>query len=168
MSSRSLRILLVEDAADNRFLIAAYFKRLPFHIDIAENGKVAVEKFTASGPYDLVVMDIQMPEMDGITAAQTIRSWEEARRAPRTPILALSAAIMSHDIERALEAGCDALISKPVRRSVLLAKIEEMLGTGLCASPSSPPLLPDAHRDHRFGREAQKRDRWPSARSPRR
>ncbi len=153
---RQLRILLADDTADNRLLIVAYFKRLSFHIDLAENGRVAVEKFTASGSYDLVLMDLQMPEMDGFAAARTIRASERAARRARTPILALSAAILDDDVRRALEAGCDALMSKPVSRSALLAKIEELLGGAdtscapsvAAAAPSSD--CPDS--DHRFSR----------------
>ena len=80
---RPLRILLAEDSPDNRLLIAAYFKRLPYQVETAEDGKVAVEKFT-SGRYDLILMDIQMPVMDGYTAARIIRAWEtEHHVAPR-------------------------------------------------------------------------------------
>ena len=77
-----LRILLAEDSPDNRLLITAYFKRLPYQVETAENGKVAVEKFT-SGRYDVVLMDIQMPVMDGYTAVRTIRAWEAEHHAAR-------------------------------------------------------------------------------------
>jgi CheY-like chemotaxis protein len=70
--TRALRILLAEDARDNRFLIQAYLKKLPYRIDIAENGRVAIEKFKASPP-DLVLMDVQMPEVDGVSATRAIR-----------------------------------------------------------------------------------------------
>ena len=153
---RALRILLADDTADNRLLIAAYFKRLAFDIDVAENGKVAVEKFTAPGAYDLVLMDLQMPEMDGFTAARTIRASERAAHRARTPILALSAAVLDDDVSRALEAGCDALMSKPVSRSALLAKIEELLSaTDASCAPSVravPSLSGCPNIDHRFSR----------------
>ena len=153
---RQLRILLADDTADNRLLIVAYFKRLSFHIDVAENGRVAVEKFTASGAYDLVLMDLQMPEMDGFTAARTIRASERAAHRARTPILALSAAVLDDDVSRALEAGCDALMSKPVSRSALLAKIEELLsGAEAPCAPSVAAASPSndgTNSDHRFSR----------------
>ena len=72
---RPLRILLVEDSEDNRLLILSYLKKTPYQIDIAENGEIAVEKFK-SGEYDLVLMDIQMPVMDGYAATKAIRKWE--------------------------------------------------------------------------------------------
>ncbi len=126
-ASRRLRILMAEDAADHRLLIAACLRRLPFDVDIAENGRNAVEKFTAPGAYDLVLMDLQMPEMDGLTATRVIRAWERAAHLPPTPIIALSAATLDRDIQQALEAGCNALMCKPVRRSALLAQIQELL-----------------------------------------
>ncbi len=136
-ASRQLRILLAEDAADHRLLIAACLKRLLFRVDVAENGRIAVEKFTApGGSYDLVLMDLQMPEMDGFTAARMIRAWECAAHLPPTPIIALSAALLDDDIRRALAAGCDAHLSKPVRGSALRAQIEELLAG--CAARAAP------------------------------
>ena len=150
-ASRPLRILLAEDSPDNRLLIAAYFKRLPYQIETAENGKVAVEKF-CSGRYDLVLMDIQMPVMDGYTAVRTIRAWETEHRRPATPILALTASTLDDDIRRAFAAGCNAHIAKPVRKATLLTAIEETLllvaaGTGKPAPPATAaPLASTAAR----------------------
>jgi len=125
-ATRPLQILLAEDSPDNRLLIAAYFKRLPYQVETAEDGKVAVEKFT-TGRYDLVLMDIQMPVMDGYTAVRTIRAWETEHRRPATPILALTASTLDDDIRRAVEAGCNTHIAKPVRKATLLAAIDETL-----------------------------------------
>ena len=125
-TTQPLRILLVEDSPDNRLLITAYFNRLPYLVETAENGKVAVERFT-SGHYDVVLMDIQMPVMDGYTAVRTIRAWETEHRRPATPILALTASTLDEDIPRAFAAGCNAHIAKPVRKATLLAAIEETL-----------------------------------------
>ena len=150
-ASRPLRILLAEDSPDNRLLIAAYFKRLPYQIETAENGKVAVEKF-CSGRYDLVLMDIQMPVMDGYTAVRTIRAWETEHRRPATPILALTASTLDDDIRRAFAAGCNAHIAKPVRKATLLTAIEETLllvaaGAGKPAPPATAaPLASTAAR----------------------
>jgi two-component system sensor histidine kinase/response regulator len=85
-----LRILLAEDAPDNRFLIKAYLKKLPYRIEIAENGQVAIEKFKATRP-DLVLMDVQMPEIDGLAATRAIRQWESEQGLSATPIIALTA-----------------------------------------------------------------------------
>jgi two-component system, sensor histidine kinase and response regulator len=117
-----LRILLAEDSPDNRFLIQAYLKKHPYHIDVAENGRVAIEKFKSAHP-DLVLMDVQMPETDGLTATRAIRQWESERGLPPTPIIALTASVLEDDVKRSLAAGCDAHVSKPVKRPVLLAAI---------------------------------------------
>ncbi len=140
-AARPLRILLAEDSPDNRLLITAYFKRLPYQVETAENGKIAVEKFT-SGHYDVVLMDIQMPVMDGYMATQTIRAWETKHRRPATPILALTASTLEGDITRAFEAGCNAHIAKPVRKATLVALIDETLA--LVAAGAAKPA-PAAH-----------------------
>jgi CheY-like chemotaxis protein len=141
--TRPLRILLAEDSPDNRLLIAAYFKRLPYQVETAENGKIAVERFTA-GSYDLVLMDIQMPVMDGYTAARTIRAWETEHRRPATPILALTASTLDEDISRAFEAGCNAHIGKPVRKATLLAAIDETLALSAAGVAEPAPAAPAA------------------------
>lgn len=80
----------MDDSADNRLLVQAYLKRSPYQLDLAENGEVAVEKFK-SGKYDLVLMDMQMPVLDGYTATRTIRAWESQSGLKATPIIALTA-----------------------------------------------------------------------------
>jgi two-component system sensor histidine kinase/response regulator len=130
---RPLRILLAEDSPDNRLLIAAYFKRLPYQVETAENGKIAVEKFT-SGRYDLVLMDIQMPVMDGYTAVRIIRAWEADHRLSATPILALTASTLDDDIRRAFDVGCNTHVAKPVRKATLLEAIKETLALAAAAA----------------------------------
>ena len=91
-------------------------------MDIAENGEAAVERCKTVG-YDLVLMDLQMPVMDGLTATRIIRSWEsENGRAP-TPIVALTAHALKGEIEKSLGAGCNAHITKPIYKDVLLQTI---------------------------------------------
>jgi CheY-like chemotaxis protein len=131
-----LRILLAEDSPDNRLLIAAYFKRLPYQIETAENGKVAVTKFIL-GRYDIVLMDIQMPVMDGYTAVRIIRAWEVEHHRPATPILALTASTIDADIRRAFEAGCNTHVAKPVRKATLLASINETLALAAAGESKS-------------------------------
>jgi CheY-like chemotaxis protein len=122
---RSLRILLVDDSEDNRLLILAYLKRLPYTVDIAENGKMAVEK-TKNNAYDLILMDMQMPVMDGYTATREIRKWEQetAHKAPLR-IIALTAYALKDDVQRSIEAGCNAHLTKPIKKDVLLQTICE-------------------------------------------
>lgn len=119
-----LNILLAEDQEMNSMLIRAYFDELPYTIDLAENGKKAVDKFK-SGKYDLILMDIQMPEVDGYIATKEIRQWEKENNLKPTPIIALTAYAYSEDKDKALESGCDGYISKPFRAENLLAIIYE-------------------------------------------
>ncbi len=120
----SLNILLVEDSADNRTITLAYLQDTPYRVEIAENGAIACEKF-AAGHYDLVLMDRQMPVMDGLTATRSIRKWELANNRPPTPIIALTAAALKGDQEQCLAAGCTAYLSKPIKEEVLLQAIKE-------------------------------------------
>jgi PAS domain S-box-containing protein len=126
---RALTILLVEDNEDNRFLMLSYFKKTPHHIDVAENGAIAVEKFRGRR-YDLIFMDIQMPVMDGYTATREIRRWEIEKRRERTPIVALTAYALAEDAARSLEAGCDGHLTKPIRKPVLLEAVRKFATPG--------------------------------------
>ncbi|HEX7466854.1 MAG TPA: ATP-binding protein, partial [Usitatibacter sp.] len=120
----ALRILLVEDSADNRTITVAYLRDTPYRVDIAENGAIACEKF-AAGEYDLVLMDRQMPIMDGLTATRAIRRWEIANDRAPTPIIALTAAALKGDREKCLAAGCTAFLTKPIKQEMLLLAIKE-------------------------------------------
>src|SRR5450432_4900956 len=79
----------------------------------------------AAGHFDLVLMDRQMPVMDGLTATRTIRAWEQANGRPPTPIIALTASALKGDREMCLAAGCTAYLSKPIKQEVLLQAIKE-------------------------------------------
>jgi CheY-like chemotaxis protein len=122
--SASLSILLVEDSKDNRILIQAYLKKTPYQLDLAMNGQEALEK-VKSRSYDLVLMDMQMPVMDGYTATREIRKWEKERGDDfrRLPILALTASALKEDIDRSLGAGCDVHLPKPISKVTLLEMI---------------------------------------------
>jgi PAS domain S-box-containing protein len=122
--TRSFHLLLVEDSADNRLIIQAYFKRTSDHVDIAENGAIAVEKFK-SGKYDLVLMDVQMPVMDGYTATREIRKWEQERGRKETPIIALTAHAMKEDLQKSIEAGCTDHLTKPIKRATLMEAVQK-------------------------------------------
>jgi two-component system sensor histidine kinase/response regulator len=125
--TRSFNLLLVEDSADNRLIIQAYFKRASDHIDIAENGAIAVEKFR-TGNYDLVLMDVQMPIMDGYTATREIRNWEQEQGRQATPIIALTAHAMKEDVQRSLDAGCTDHLTKPIKRATLMEAVQKYAG----------------------------------------
>ena len=117
--AQGLRILLADDSEDNRFLIQSYLKGTGCSIDIAEHGRAAVEKFRP-GSFDLVLMDVEMPEMDGYTATRLIRQREQASGSCPTPILALTAHAFKEAVNRSVEAGFTAHLTKPIRRSTLL------------------------------------------------
>jgi len=138
------RILLADDSEDNRFLIQSYLKGTGCSMDIAENGRIAVEKFR-TGQYDLLLMDVEMPEMDGYTATRIIRQHErEAGRSP-TPILALTAHAFQESVNRSLEAGFTAHLTKPIRRATLLQAIgKHALATPPGAAPPRIRVIVDA------------------------
>jgi CheY-like chemotaxis protein/HPt (histidine-containing phosphotransfer) domain-containing protein len=119
----ALRILLVEDSADNCIITMAYLEDTPYEVEIAETGAIACEMFT-SGHYDLVLMDRQMPGMDGLTATRRMRAWERANDRSPTPIIALTASALKGDREKCLAAGCTAFLTKPIKQEVLLQAIK--------------------------------------------
>ena len=116
---RSLRILLVEDSPDNQVLIQSYLKNTTHRLDLADNGQIGVAKFQ-NGHYDLILMDMQMPVMDGITATRTIRRWEQEQGLPAVQIVALTALALKEESARIFEAGCNAHMTKPLKRTTLL------------------------------------------------
>jgi PAS domain S-box-containing protein len=129
----ALRILLAEDSPDNCTITMAYLEDTPYQVEIAGTGAIACEMFEA-GLYDLVLMDRQMPIMDGLTATRTIRAWEEANGRSLTPIIALTASALKGDRETCLAAGCTAFLTKPIKQEVLLQAIKDRI---IVAPPSS-------------------------------
>jgi len=119
-------ILLAEDNAINRTLAVRLLERHGAQVDVAENGKEAVDKATRRA-YDLVLMDVQMPEMDGYAAAQAIRKLEGGTR--HTPIIAMTAHAMSGDRERCLQSGMDDYLSKPVNADDVKEALERWLAS---------------------------------------
>jgi len=119
---RALRILLAEDSEDNRLLMAAYLRGTPHQLDTAENGRVAVEMFKTRR-YDLVLVDVNMPVLDGYSAVAAMRTWEREQGAGATPILALTGRAMVEDRVRSIEAGCNGHLTKPLRSAVLMEAI---------------------------------------------
>jgi two-component system sensor histidine kinase/response regulator len=124
-----LRILLADDSEDNVFLIRSYLKGSTCTLETAANGEEAVEKFV-SGGFDLVLMDMQMPVLDGYAATGRIRAWERERGLAAAPILALTAYARSEEREKSARAGCTAHLTKPIRRQALLASIRQLGGSG--------------------------------------
>ncbi len=142
-AAAEVRILVVDDSVDNRFLLRAFLKRFACAIDDAENGAVACRKFSAGG-YHVVLMDLQMPVMDGYEAMRAMRAEETRQGAPRTPIIALSAAALSEDAARARAAGCDLHVTKPISRFTLIEALERALGRPL-APRAEAAVEPQRH-----------------------
>jgi CheY-like chemotaxis protein len=118
----SLRILAAEDNPTNQLVLKTVISTFGLDVDIVPDGQRAVDAW-ASGDYDLILMDIQMPVMDGITATREIRAAEARTGRPRTPIIALSANAMVHQVKEYLNAGMDMHVAKPIQ----LAKLHEAL-----------------------------------------
>lgn len=128
------RVLLVEDNPVNRQVAQRLVGLLGLEIDIAENGQEAVEKMR-QGPYSVVLMDCQMPVMDGYTATRTRRQQEAEQGLPRLTIIAMTANAMAGDREKCLAAGMDDYMSKPLNRGVLEETLRKWLRTA--ARPAS-------------------------------
>ena len=135
MTKHPLRILIAEDSEFNSVILEAFFHNEDVVLDFATNGEAAVRKVMES-EYDVVLMDIQMPLMNGLDATRTIRRWEAGRDRPRIPIIATTAYSLSGDARRSLEAGCDAHVAKPLEKKELFEVIGRWTG-GLGNSGSS-------------------------------
>ena len=118
------KILIVEDNEMNRDMLSRRLARRGFDIVVAVDGEEGIKVASAESP-DLILMDMSLPVMDGWEATRQLKSKEETRD---TPIIALTAHAMSGDRDKAIEAGCDDYLSKPVDLPQLLAKIEKILG----------------------------------------
>ena len=131
MSSKSYKILVVDDNVINQKVAVKMLERSNIAADIAANGREAVDAFK-NLQYDLILMDIQMPEMDGLEATRTIRTIEQNKK--RTTIIALTANAMEGDRERCLKAGMDDYLSKPIKKQDIDMMLERWLssesGTG--------------------------------------
>ena len=130
------KILLAEDGEDNRELVAAHLRRAGAEVVIAVTGRLAVEAAKAQ-PFDLVLMDMQMPELDGYGAARALRA-----AGMRVPIIALTANAMAEDRLKCLEAGCTEYLAKPISRAQLLRTLSRFL-SGPSARADSQSTSPD-------------------------
>jgi two-component system, sensor histidine kinase len=131
----NLRILAAEDNPTNQQVLGAVLNSLGIEVDIVPDGKEAVAAWRA-GSYDLILMDIQMPVMDGITAAAAIRAGEAAAGRKRTPIIALTANALTHQVAEYMAVGMDAHVAKPIEIARLYDAISTVLteaATGIAA-----------------------------------
>ncbi len=130
-------VLLAEDGLDNQLLLSTHLKRAGAHVAIAENGRIAMEMALAASmakePYAVVLMDMQMPEMDGYAATSELR-----RKGYTGAIIALTAHAMAGDRERCIAAGCTDYLTKPIGRAKLVAAVGEYARN---SQPRGVPLL---------------------------
>jgi signal transduction histidine kinase/DNA-binding NarL/FixJ family response regulator len=141
----SARILLAEDSPDNQLLISAFLRKLGADVDVGENGLQAVDMALAAdqttAPFDLILMDMQMPELDGYGATRKLREQGYQR-----PIIALTANAMGGDQQKCLEAGCNDYASKPLDRLRLISQILEQLARSNPTSAQSTAPTPEMAR----------------------
>ena len=129
-SGQKIRILVAEDNKVNQIVVTGMLTEVNLDGDIAQNGLEAYQRFTTGGRYDLILMDCQMPQVDGYEATAMIREWEKQHGTQRIPIIALTANAVSGDIQKCLDAGMDAYCSKPINPIVLFETIERLLDAG--------------------------------------
>jgi PAS domain S-box-containing protein len=134
------KILLVDDVEANRRVVELFLKSSNVSLTHAENGKIAVELFTEH-PYDLVLMDMEMPVMDGLEATRRIRMWEQEKREYRTPIVALTAHAFQEHRHKTQEAGCSEFLAKPVKKQALIDIIEMYAGKREPLVGASTPIV---------------------------
>ena len=120
---RNLRVLAAEDIPTNQLVLRTIMETFGVALDVVDNGRLAVEAWR-DGDYDIVLMDIQMPEMDGMAATRAIRAAEAALGRPRTPSIAVSANALALQVQDYLEIGMDGHVAKPIELAKLHAAIE--------------------------------------------
>jgi len=152
VSLQGRRVLLVEDHPVNRLLAQRLLARQAVQLDEAEDGAQALQRIEAGARYDIILMDCQMPVMDGPSATRAIRRLEAERGLPRTPILALTAHAGTPEVAQCRESGMDEVLSKPYSNEQLLASMSRLLdGQAAPATDGAPahhedggPLLDEA------------------------
>lgn len=126
LSQKPISILIAEDSESNQDLLALYFKKTSCILDFADNGSQAVEKFKAAR-YDMVLMDIFMPIMDGLTATKEIRAFERDNDLPPVPVVAVTASAFEEDRQQAIDAGCSGFLAKPIKKTGMLECVAQTM-----------------------------------------
>ena len=141
-AERTLQVLVAEDNQVNQLVATRIFQKLGHQVTVVSNGREALSAVQA-GKFDLIAMDVQMPEMDGLDATAAIRSWEKSA-GTRIPIMAMTAHAMKGDRERCLAAGMDGYTSKPIRFRELEQAIAQLISL---PKPSKIPVSEGSHAD---------------------
>lgn len=113
------RVLVAEDNLTNRMVLVAMLRKLSIEPIVVDDGRQAVNQILTGADFDLVLMDCEMPEMDGYTATRTIRDWERREQRPRLPIVAVTAHALAEHRQLCFEAGMDDHMAKPIELSAL-------------------------------------------------
>ena len=134
------RVLLAEDVSINAEIITMLLSMREMEVDLAENGQIAVDLFAAHEPgyYAAILMDIRMPVMGGLEATRRIRSMDK-EDAKTIPIIALTANAFDEDVQRSIQAGLNAHLSKPVEPDVLYETLEKLIGISSAATAQAAP-----------------------------
>jgi two-component system, sensor histidine kinase and response regulator len=152
LSRRALRILVADDHVVNQAVVSAVLRKWGHAVATALDGQEAVDK-SAREPFDLILMDLQMPELDGLQATRLIRAREVAQSTPRMPIIAMTARAMNEDRDRCLEAGMDGFITKPLDQHDLFEQLEIVGRSAVVRESPEPdasvtPLISDPAISH--------------------
>jgi PAS domain S-box-containing protein len=134
------KVLVVDDNGTERKVIAALLGKLGLSAVLACDGREAVNTVTLGTPLDLVLMDCQMPDVDGYTATERIRTWERLNDRPPLPIIALTASAFDEDLQRSIHAGMNDFLTKPVPLDTLRAVLAKWLHGNPGTAPTVPPL----------------------------
>jgi CheY-like chemotaxis protein len=138
--AQAVSILLAEDFIEFQDIMRLYLRGTPHHLDCAATGNDAVALFKTKA-YDLVFMDLQMPEMNGYHATRLIREWEAGQNRPPTPIIALTANALSEARHESLAAGCSDFLTKPIKRDAVLQTIQRYASGGADAATGLPSTV---------------------------
>ncbi len=139
LDTRTLDILVAEDNVVNQMVIKTMLQGMNAKVRLADNGLIAVKAFAEKVP-DIIIMDVSMPEMDGLEATREIRRFERDNGLKRTPILAATAHVMEEDKRRCIASGMDSVITKPIKQAVITATIEQWIS-----------LMPEADEEQLAG-----------------
>jgi CheY-like chemotaxis protein len=140
LPKRALRVLVADDDLINQKVSSRLVSREGHDVTVAGDGKLALEAFIAS-EWDLVLMDVQMPVMDGLRAAAAIREFEKKTGRPPTPIIALTASVLPEEIGACLTAGMDEVLAKPVAKGALQEVLTRVGNRSSTTSSVEPCVL---------------------------